>query len=178
LINKKEMRSICKTNREKIPRQRKEEASKHACKFLIEYSKKFSKVLSFFSLKSEIDLKELNNFLLKERKLLLPKVEDQTISPYHVLNNEDLLKGSFNIFEPNPLKCKKVSLNQDDLILVPGLGFDLNLNRIGYGYAHFDQFLKDKKKIKKIGIGYKEQLLTWSIPSENHDVKLNMLLLF
>jgi 5-formyltetrahydrofolate cyclo-ligase len=178
LISKNELRLICKTNREKIQSERKDVASKHACKFLIEYSKKFSRVLSFFSLKSEINLKELNTFLIKERKLLLPKVEDQTINAYQVLDHEDLVKGSFRIFEPNPQKCQKISLMQEDLILVPGLGFDLNLNRIGYGYAHFDQFLKDKKKIKKIGIGYKEQLLTCFIPSENHDVKLNMLVLF
>ncbi len=59
-----------------------------------------------------------------------------------------------------------------DLFIVPGLAFDRQGNRIGYGAGYYDAFLGSHPSGYKLGIGYPFQLLE-VIPSEPHDVKLD-----
>ena len=61
-----------------------------------------------------------------------------------------------------------------DLIIVPGVGFDQNNNRLGYGKGFYDHFLKNKN-IFKIGICFKEQLLD-EIPVNEYDIKMDLII--
>ena len=61
-----------------------------------------------------------------------------------------------------------------DLVIVPGIAFDKKGHRIGYGYGYYDRFLKTiKKKAVKIGLAFDFQLIE-SIPEEEHDVPMNI----
>ena len=64
---------------------------------------------------------------------------------------------------------------QFDVILVPALGFDATLNRIGYGGGYYDKFLATQPNAKKIGICYESGRLS-KIPTEPHDVILDLLI--
>jgi 5-formyltetrahydrofolate cyclo-ligase len=66
---------------------------------------------------------------------------------------------------------------QISCILVPGLVFDKNNYRLGYGLGFYDKLLKNKK-CPTIGIGFFEQLFKDSLPIEEHDIKLNQVMLF
>lgn len=59
-----------------------------------------------------------------------------------------------------------------DLIIVPLLGFDGKLNRIGYGRGVYDSFLAKQPKAKRIGLAY-ENCRVDLIPAEPHDEQLN-----
>ena len=61
-----------------------------------------------------------------------------------------------------------------DVIIVPMLGFDKNLQRVGYGGGYYDQLLAKYPKALKIGVCY-EQGRVVAIPSEPHDIPLNII---
>ena len=74
---------------------------------------------------------------------------------------------------PNLLQKKKI---YPDIILIPLVAFDSNLNRIGYGKGYYDRSLKKINKIKKnvisLGIAYSFQKCQ-KIPTNKHDFKLD-----
>lgn len=61
-----------------------------------------------------------------------------------------------------------------DVIIVPMLGFDASLHRVGYGGGYYDRFLADQQKAKKIGVCY-ELGKVGRIPAEPQDIKLDMI---
>ena len=86
---------------------------------------------------------------------------------------EDLASGQFGIREPNNY-CPVLTLNRLDLILVPGVGFDLHGRRLGRGKGFYDQLLADVRG-KTCGVAFDEQIIA-DIPMEPHDIPLNCLL--
>ena len=88
-------------------------------------------------------------------------------------NKKSLTKNNYGIFEPT-----KISQCIPDIIFVPMLGFDKNLNRIGYGKGYYDKTiskLRNLKKIFVIGLAYDNQMVK-CIPAENHDEKMDLII--
>ncbi|HZL07834.1 MAG TPA: 5-formyltetrahydrofolate cyclo-ligase [Candidatus Dormibacteraeota bacterium] len=61
-----------------------------------------------------------------------------------------------------------------DVIIVPMLGFDKELNRIGYGGGYYDKFLAAQPRAKKVGTCF-ETGKTAQIPTEPHDIALDVI---
>jgi 5-formyltetrahydrofolate cyclo-ligase len=59
-----------------------------------------------------------------------------------------------------------------DVVIVPMLGFDNDLQRIGYGGGYYDKFLAGQGGAKKIGVCFTLGLIS-KVPSEPHDIKLD-----
>ncbi len=85
----------------------------------------------------------------------------------------DIVTGKFGVREP-AATCAEIQLNQFDLILVPGMAFDLNGNRLGRGQGFYDRLLENASGIK-CGVCHDFQLLE-KIPSEPHDAKVDFVL--
>jgi 5-formyltetrahydrofolate cyclo-ligase len=85
----------------------------------------------------------------------------------------EIVAGKFGVREPIA-SCPEVSLDKFDLILVPGMAFDLSGNRVGRGQGFYDRLLKNISGIK-CGVGYDFQLLE-KIPAEPHDAKVDFIL--
>jgi 5-formyltetrahydrofolate cyclo-ligase len=85
----------------------------------------------------------------------------------------DIVTGKFGVREP-AANCAEIALNQFDLILVPGMAFDLAGNRLGRGRGFYDRILAEASGIK-CGVGYDFQLLE-KIPAEPHDAKVDFIL--
>lgn len=69
---------------------------------------------------------------------------------------------------------KPVEPPEFDVIIVPMLGFDDQLHRVGYGGGYYDKFLAGQPKAKKIGVCY-EACRVEQIPAEPHDIRLDMI---
>ncbi len=143
----------------------------------------YQSVLSFASKPDEIDLWTISRHLLEQNRLLLPKVVGEVLEIFAVDDIPNQLALSpFSILEPIPERCKKVSRESIECILVPGLGFDAEKKRIGYGRGHYDRFLKVMRTIAPsvvtIGIGFEEQKVSTPIPTESHDISVDLLLFF
>ena len=85
----------------------------------------------------------------------------------------DIVIGKFGVREP-AASCAEIPLNQFDLILVPGMAFDLSGNRLGRGQGFYDRLLAEASGIK-CGVCHDFQLLE-KIPSEPHDAKVDFIL--
>jgi 5-formyltetrahydrofolate cyclo-ligase len=85
----------------------------------------------------------------------------------------DIVTGKFGVREP-AASCSEIALDQFDLVLVPGMAFDLDGNRLGRGRGFYDRLLENISGIK-CGVGYDFQLLE-KIPVEPHDAKVNFIL--
>jgi len=62
------------------------------------------------------------------------------------------------------------------LIINPGVVFDRQLNRVGYGKGYYDRILVRKRKdAKVIAVAYEFQVLD-EVPAEKHDIKMDMII--
>lgn len=59
-----------------------------------------------------------------------------------------------------------------DVIIVPMLGFDKNLHRIGYGGGFYDKFLASQPQAKRIGVCFESGKVD-NIPAQSHDIQLD-----
>lgn len=132
-------------------------------------------IASFVSFRDEIDTAPLNMQLARKELLALPKIEPDGLSFYLVNDlGRQLDPSSFGILEPIPSLCTPAT--NLHLILVPGLAFDHDHHRLGYGKGHYDRYLANHS-IHSIGIGFKEQL-TAALPNDPHDIALSEIALF
>lgn len=132
------------------------------------------KIVAFFPHKSEPNIEPFLEWVVSNKKeLYLPRVNEVGLDLVRVLFFSDLEQGSYGIMEPKK-EFEATDLNEFDIILVPGLGFSPNGNRLGFGGGFYDRLLKQVKGYK-IGVGYEFQVLD-EIPVEPHDVALNMII--
>ena len=156
-----------------------EHASAQACSLLQEQQlwKTAQSIFFYAPLPGELNIWALLPEALQLGKtVLLPKFNPGTDSyqPYHIQNLEsDLLPGKFGIHEPNG-NCAPCLLKQLDLVLVPGLAFDLSGSRLGRGGGFYDKLLAGLSGTK-CGVAFDEQLLG-NIPVEPHDIPVDYLL--
>ncbi|MBC8002217.1 MAG: 5-formyltetrahydrofolate cyclo-ligase [Opitutaceae bacterium] len=133
-------------------------------------------VLMFVPLSDEPNIRPLLELGLEQGKeISIPGYikASQIYGAFQIRNPvNDLVRGQFNVPEPAP-GCPAVALNQLDLILVPGVAFDLDGRRLGRGKGFYDRLLSEVRGIC-CGLLFEEQL-TPEIPVEPHDVRLHCL---
>lgn len=134
-------------------------------------------VLAFYPMRSEPDLRPVLEAALREgKRLSLPQFVRADDRYHPVLVTElgrDLIPGVLGIPEPR-LECPPVSINHLDLVLVPGLGFDLGFGRIGRGRGYYDRLLAGLSGGKKCGVAFDWQIVS-AVPMQAHDVPVDFL---
>ena len=116
-----------------------------------------------------LDLLERKNF-----KISLPVIRKNNQMDFFKWSNNDPLKiNKFGI--PEPISSKII---YPDILLVPLVGYDNNLNRLGYGGGFYDRYIEKiekKKKVMKIGLAFSYQKIN-TIPLDKFDKKLDFLI--
>lgn len=128
-------------------------------------------VALYSSMKSEVDTKELISESLElGKRVLLPRIINKNKMIFIEINKDtNYEKNNFGMLEPIGIEEKNI-----DLMIIPGIAFDKDNNRLGYGRGYYDKYLKDKN-IYKIGICFKEQIVD-NIDIEEHDIKMNLII--
>lgn len=110
------------------------------------------------------------------RSVALPRFNRTTrvYGAFRILNpHHDVQPGYHGIREPAP-HCDPIPLNRLDLLLVPGVAFDLHGRRLGRGKGYYDRMLANVRGTT-CGVGFDEQLVD-EVPVEPHDIYLNWIL--
>ena len=107
----------------------------------------------------------------RKKRLLLPLIKGNDLQLLLYAGKESLKTGVFGILEPSE-DCEAVPESEIDLIIVPGVAFDRQHNRLGRGKGFYDRLLSTLD-VPKIGICYDFQLKD-QIPAEPFDRKMDL----
>jgi 5-formyltetrahydrofolate cyclo-ligase len=139
---------------------------------------KKAKLIFFYApMAEEMDIWPLlGDALAAGKSVALPRFDSLT-QRYVACQIQDVAKdlnhGQFGIREPGG-HCIAVPPNRLDLVLVPGVAFDLQGRRLGRGKGYYDQMLASVRGTT-CGVAFDEQIVE-AIPVEPHDVHLNCIL--
>lgn len=131
-----------------------------------------STLLLYHSLPDEVYTHELIELLHHEGKtILLPVViNNQQLEIRKYEGKESVQKGTMNIFEP--IGIPYTNYSNIDVIIVPGMGFDHNGNRLGRGKGYYDRFLSSVSEVYKIGVCFDFQKVIL-VPTDENDIKMD-----
>jgi 5-formyltetrahydrofolate cyclo-ligase len=134
-------------------------------------------VFCFYPLEDEPDIRDLYQELLKnDRKLFFPVSGKSELDFYEVRSLDDFREGTFGVMEPS---IRTVKFDRSDfrqaICIVPGVCFDKNCNRIGFGKGYYDRFLsKFGSGMLKIGVCFRTCLSEELIPVFSHDIPMDI----
>ncbi len=126
-------------------------------------------LLIYISINSEVDTIKIINYFLNTKNIAVPKVIDNNMYFCYITNLNDLTPGKYNI--PEPTNENIVTDFDNAICIVPGICYDKENYRIGYGKGYYDRFLS-KNKIKTIGLCYKECMIE-KIDNDKYDYKID-----
>ena len=125
--------------------------------------KKAKSILAFFPLKTEVDLKDIIEQSLGQKRWFFPVIDkDQSSLRIFEINSlkNDFAPGPLGIMQPDTGKTKEVDIGEIDLVIVPALAFDRKRNRLGRGGGFYDRFLtKLESHTQKIGVAFDLQIV-------------------
>ena len=108
------------------------------------------------------------------KSVWFPRIEGSEMNFYLVESKDDLQPGAYGILEPTGAH---IADGEDGLLIMPGVAFDEECHRIGYGGGFYDKYLNryGADEFLKIGICYDFQMQKYdTIKMEENDVKVDM----
>jgi 5-formyltetrahydrofolate cyclo-ligase len=139
--------------------------------------KNAGQVLFFAPVSNEVDVWPLLEEALNAGKTAaLPRFDsaDQSYVACRVQNlRSEIVTGEFGIREP-AAKCAEIPFSKFDLVLVPGVAFDLRGHRLGRGRGFYDRLLAEVRGAK-YGVAFDEQIAS-EVPVGMLDVQVNFIL--
>lgn len=137
-------------------------------------------VLFFFaSFRTEVDTPgAMRDLFAAGKRIVLPRVDkgNHVLLLYEIKDMDELSPGYMGIPEPSVIAGERLlGINDIDAAVIPGAGFDIKGNRIGYGGGYYDMLLSGvNRDIPLISVAYEEQIAD-SIPAEPHDIKVDII---
>jgi 5-formyltetrahydrofolate cyclo-ligase len=136
-------------------------------------------IMAYCSYGSEVLTDELiRQALAQGKRVAVPKVvgrETCEMQVQSIRSLEDVSPGEFGIREPRKnADCAVLDPSRIDVVLVPGIAFDRQGYRIGFGKGFYDRWIRAVPAHKLVGLAYDFQVLE-RIPIEKHDVAVGLI---
>lgn len=134
----------------------------------------------YASFKNEVLTDEIMSHAnLSGKNVYFPRVmrhgSDKGLTFLKVTGRHDFEVGSYEIFEPAG-RCRIADIKDFDVVVVPGIAFNIHGDRIGYGKGYYDKVLSDlKMHALLVGIAFDFQVVN-VLPVESHDVSMDMII--
>ncbi len=137
-------------------------------------------IMFFLSFGSEVDTLPMVEETNRQDKIALaPKTDpgNRELTPSQVLDlDSDLIPGAYNIPEPREDALRPYPPEKVDLLIVPGVAFDLEKRRLGYGGGYYDRFFaRLKKQAPLVALAFELQIVP-EIPAEKWDQKVDLII--
>ena len=171
MLKKKLRKKILKIRKETYSKSKKIDFKK-VFNLIKKQKNSAKKIGGYFPVNNEIDdLEILKKFEKKKYKICLPVVKKNFDMDFYNFSFDDpLIVNNYGIPEP-----QKKNVVYPDIILIPMVGFDKGLNRLGYGGGYYDRIIEKlmkKKKILKIGLAFSAQQIR-NLPVSKYDKKMD-----
>ncbi|TCK06715.1 5-formyltetrahydrofolate cyclo-ligase [Phorcysia thermohydrogeniphila] len=173
MLTKEQIREKVKRRRLLLPESERKRKSEQIVEKLKALLPSDVNTLMFYApFKGEVDLLPLAEWCLSRgKRVVFPRVSGKEILPLEVFSLSELSPGYCSILEP-PYELSR-AINEIDVVFVPGIAFDLNCFRIGYGGGFYDRFLARTQIGFKIGICFDFQVVE-RIPHDPYDVPVDL----
>ncbi len=176
-MDKEKIRAYMKAQRKQLSKEEIEEKSAKItlALFSCDALKNVNTIMVYLPSFNEVRTDKMTEKFFEEgKKVVAPVTDEENISltPYLFTDTKELIKGAYGIKEPK--KDFGVEKSEIDAVIVPGIAFDKNGNRMGFGKGYYDRFLEGFGG-KKIGICYDFQIID-AIPTNEHDIAMDYII--
>lgn len=125
-------------------------------------------VFAYMDCKNEVQTKKVIEQCWRDgKRIAVPKVFGETMKYYEIFSYDDLEAGYFGISEPKFERLQEM-ICEDGLMILPGVAFDIDRHRVGYGGGFYDRYLETHPNMKKIAFAFEFQMFE-KVPSEEFD---------
>lgn len=112
-----------------------------------------------------------------EQRIVIPYCVAGELELFLLQSMEELEEGAYRILEPKAelrnAPEKQVSVEELDLILVPGVAFDREGGRTGHGKGYYDKLLEHARlETPLVALAFDCQIFD-SIPMQSHDIYMD-----
>jgi len=134
---------------------------------------KAKKIMAYWSLPDEVVTHPFVQHWAKEKAMILPVVKGEVLELRSFTGMQDMKKEAvYGIYEPTgPIESDPGSI---ELIIVPGVAFDSNHNRLGRGKAYYDKLLKTTRALN-VGVCFDVQLIE-KVPTDANDIPMDLVI--
>jgi len=123
---------------------------------------------------NELFTEEVGREALKRgKRVAYPRVSNQGLEFVEIEARSELTPGAYGILEPTG--CKILPVASIDMIVVPGVAFDIRGGRLGYGKGFYDRVLHRRMAGRLVGLCYELQVVE-HLPIETHDVLMDLVI--
>ena len=168
--NKKMTRNTIKEMRLALKKEEVMECSKACVSKVLQFPEliEAKTVCVYMPTGNEIDTTEIIRYCKENgKRLAAPRVNGDTMEFYYFTDETDMEQGAYDIWEPTGTEAVE---DEESLVIMPGVAFDLSCNRIGYGKGYYDRYLSAHPHMKKVALAYDFQIVG-RIKREVHDVR-------
>ena len=173
-MDKKELRKIIRDRKHGYTPQQLQQLSAAITNALLSHPRiqAAHTILLYASMADEVKTGRLIKLLLEQGKtILLPVVvDDHHMKICHYSHDSEMTTSSYGIQEPQEEAFTRY--DEIDVVIVPGLAFDLQNHRLGRGKGYYDHFLSETPNIYKIGICFPFQIVDL-VPTDDHDIPMD-----
>jgi len=177
-IERERVRTETRHRREALTSEERTRLSQRIVDFTAHWIQRqgFDSVMLYLSMRSEVETTGLLEELLNSGKQVCAPVVDTEqleLIPRRIQNlKTELVRHPYGMLEPNET-CPIFPTEHLQLIVVPGIAFDRNGYRLGYGKGFYDRFLTKCSYAVAVGLAYEIQLVentfpqTWDVPVQH-----------
>lgn len=115
----------------------------------------------------------LEQALRDGKRVAVPKVYGDEMKFIYLTDLSKVGKGYAGI--PEPIENEPVADDPTALVLMPGLAFDKEGHRIGYGGGFYDKFLAQEPNHPTLALCYEFQMVS-QLPTEEFDIPVDVVL--
>ncbi|MCR5740967.1 MAG: 5-formyltetrahydrofolate cyclo-ligase [Gammaproteobacteria bacterium] len=135
---------------------------------------KASNIGIYYSAKDEVETVNMIEILVNVGKnVYVPRIREDFQMDFVRYDKNNLFLNKYNIVE---VKGDDIINPKDlEIIIIPGVVFDKELNRIGYGKAYYDRYLVNATNAYKVGLTYADCIVD-KIDAEDSDIKMDIVL--
>lgn len=175
---KKEIREQYRRIREALPPEKRKSADEMIAKRLFDcaFYQNARFIYCYASLKDEAGTNMIIEEALRNgKRVALPRVRGKRRMEFCFIKSPaDLKPGFMGIKEPGPWCPKAPAPFKDSVVVMPGIAFDRNGTRAGYGGGYYDTYLEGHAECIKAALAYSVQIAP-EIPAAPADIKVDMI---